>query len=66
MDSSFEITGAPAEDEVCNAILNPQTLGRAFDVDDVGGENRARYPSDKEIVDALSVLGNAVQHRADE
>jgi len=35
------------------------------DTDDVE-ENRERPPSNKEIVEALSVLGRAVQHSADE
>lgn len=61
----FEIDEVPAEEEICNAILNPRTLERA-DIGDIGEENSESPPPNKEIVGNLSVLGQAVQHHADE
>lgn len=61
VDSHLEIAEIPTEEEICNVILNPQTLEQA-DIDDAEEENSERSPSNKDIMEALSVLMKAVQH----
>lgn len=68
VDSRLEIAEAPTEYEICNAIVNPQTLELA-DIDDVEEEENDERPftsrPNKGIVGVLSALEKAVQHRAD-
>ncbi|KAL4127580.1 hypothetical protein QTP88_011747 [Uroleucon formosanum] len=55
------------EEEICNAVMNPQTIERAnTDDEEENSEAPLAPPSNKEIVEALSILRRAVQHRADE
>lgn len=65
VDSHLEIAEVPTENDICNAILNPQTLEQA-DIFDVGEGNSERPPSNKDIVETHGVLRKAVQHHANE
>lgn len=64
VDTHFEIAVVPTEQEIRDAILNSQTLERVH-IDDVDEENGEKPPSNKEILEALSVLRKAVRHHAD-
>ena len=54
--------GIPAEEEICNAVINTITIEQ--DGSDDEEENNKAPPSNKEILKTLSVLRRAVQHRA--
>jgi len=67
VDSHLDVAEIQTEEEICNAVLNPQTIERAnTDDEEENSEAPPAHPSNKEIVEALSVLRRVVQHRADE
>lgn len=60
MDSRFEIAVVSSKEEIYNTILNPQVFKQA-NIHDVEKENSERPPSNKEIIEVLSVFGKSVQ-----
>lgn len=53
----------PTEKKICHAVLNLQTLEET-NADDVEEENSNKPLTNKDIVEAFSVLREAVQHCA--
>lgn len=67
VDSHLDVAEIQTEEEICNSVMNPQTIERAnTDDEEENSEAPLAPPSNKEIVEALSILRRAVQHRADE
>ena len=67
MDSHLDVAEIQTEEEICNAAMNHQTIEQAnTDDEEENSETPLAPPSNKEIVEALSVLKRAVQYRADE
>jgi hypothetical protein len=64
VDSHFDVTEIQTEEEICNTIMNPQTI---TDNEEENSETSLALSSSKEIVKALSFLRKETfQHRADE